>query len=133
MNGSLLDGGPGDAVGGRGIGKRVAFRLWPVHIHDPARGSIITAAAMAGDGGVVYLGTSSGRVERHRVVAAPDGHGARLSLVTTRHIGKKGLASQPVKGLVALEALQRVAVLMDGLLHLVAMDSLEGAPLPGVR
>lgn len=60
-----------------------------VHIHDPARGSIITAAAMAGDGGVVYLGTSSGRVERHRVVAAPDGHGARLSLVTTRHIGKK--------------------------------------------
>ena len=32
-----------------------------------------------------------------------------------------------------VEALQRLAVLVDGLLHLVALDSLEGAPLPGVK
>ncbi len=69
------------------------FRGSQLHIHDPSRGSIITAAAVGGDGAAVYLGTSSGRVEHHRITVASDGRSARLALVATRPAGKKVLPS----------------------------------------
>ena len=67
-------------------GSRTAFQLFPALTHK-SRDSIISAVAVDDDGGLLYLGTSDGQLEEHRLQASMQG--ARVSLRARKHVCKK--------------------------------------------
>ena len=79
-------------------GSRTAFQVFPALTHRSSQ-SVISAIAVDDDGEHVYVGTSDGQLEEHRVHGS--GQGVRVSLGARKHVGKKVLThahlpSQPV-------------------------------------
>lgn len=67
-------------------GSRTAFQLFPALTHRSSS-SVISAVAVDDEGGHLYLGTSDGQLEEHRLHASMAG--ARVSLGARKHVGKK--------------------------------------------
>ena len=67
-------------------GSRTAFQLFPALTHK-GRESVISAVAVDDEGGHLYLGTSDGQLEEHRLQSSMQG--VRVSLGARKHVGKK--------------------------------------------
>ena len=67
-------------------GSRTAFQVFPALTHRSAQ-SVISAVAVDDDGEHLYVGTSDGQLEEHRVHSS--GQGVRVSLGARKHVGKK--------------------------------------------
>ena len=67
-------------------GSRTAFQLFPALSHRSSS-SVISTVAVDDEGGHLYVGTSDGQLEEHRLHASMAG--ARVSLGARKHVGKK--------------------------------------------
>ena len=70
-------------------GSRTAFQLWPALEHK-GKQSVISAIALDDTAQHIYLGTSDGQLEEHRIHSSYQG--IRVSLGARKHIGKKASA-----------------------------------------
>ena len=67
-------------------GSRTAFQLWPALEHK-GKASVISAIALDDVAQHIYVGTSDGQLEEHRIHSSHQG--VRVSLGARKHIGKK--------------------------------------------
>ena len=67
-------------------GSRTAFQLWPALEHK-GKQSVISAIAVDGSAQHIYVGTSDGQLEEHRIHSSYQS--VRVSLGARKHIGKK--------------------------------------------
>lgn len=67
-------------------GSRHAFQLWPALEHK-GKQSVISAIAVDDTAQHIYLGTSDGQLEEHRIHSSHQN--VRVSLGARKHIGKK--------------------------------------------
>lgn len=78
-------------------GSRTAFELWPALEHK-GKQSVISAIAVDDTAQHIYLGTSDGQLEEHRIHSSYQS--VRVSLGARKHIGKKVCAHSSIHGLV---------------------------------
>ena len=67
-------------------GSRTAFQLWPALEHK-GKQSVISAIAVDDTAQHIYLGTSDGQLEEHRIHSSYQS--IRVSLGARKHVGKK--------------------------------------------
>ena len=67
-------------------GSRTAFQLWPALEHK-GKQSVISAIAVDDTAQHIYVGTSDGQLEEHRIHSSYQS--VRVSLGARKHIGKK--------------------------------------------
>ena len=70
-------------------GSRTAFQLWPALEHK-GKQSVISAIAVDDIAQHIYLGTSDGQLEEHRIHSSYQN--VKISLGARKHIGKKVIA-----------------------------------------